>query len=95
VVDAIHKAEACGDARLHVFFNPLRRSITCILAYGLCSLGDGLFLTMYLKISNMFRTLLCAVFSTTISKLSIYILLSDIVRHLHFSVRTVPNSLNC
>jgi hypothetical protein len=32
---------------------------------------------MYLKISNMFRTLICAVFSTTINKLRIYILLSD------------------
>jgi hypothetical protein len=32
---------------------------------------------MYLKISNMFRTLICAVFSTTINKLSIHILLSD------------------
>ena len=32
---------------------------------------------MYLKISNMFRTLICAVFSTTINKLSMYILLSD------------------
>jgi len=32
---------------------------------------------MYFKISNMFRTLICAVFSTTINKLSLYILLSD------------------
>src|ERR1700760_4895014 len=32
---------------------------------------------MYLKISNMFSTRICAVFSTTTNKLSMYILLSD------------------
>ena len=49
---------------------------------------------MYLNISNMFRTLICAVSSTTINKLSMYILLSDIIRNLHFPVRTLPGSLN-
>jgi hypothetical protein len=45
-------------------------SIICIVAYGL-------FLPMYLRISTMFRTLICAVFSTTNNKLSMYILLSS------------------